>query len=198
MMTGNTASAISQFVKREQIERPAPGMVYADDPKVCEYIAEWTLKKKTAVKAKAGSRSDKAVMRTTSSRGELTQEEQEVLENNRRKLEAEMRKMEASAEEKEIKNRILRGGLGNIRFLESLFYQQLNYAIRQFITLPQNTMDDIVSMVLADGKRARTECVNLQNEMINQIGEATKAGWRKNLKRIESELVKLEDQGKRD
>lgn len=192
-MTGLTLAAINRWIKRDAIEQPTRSAVYSDDERVWEYVNKKAVEARTAVKPKAGNRNDLVSVRRTVGGAELTEEEKEILENNRRKLEAEMRKLEAAADALELKNKILRGGLGNIEFLESLFFEQMNFAIRQFAGLPQKTMDDIVSMVLEDGKAARTECVNLQNDLINKIGESTKRGWDKNIKRIESELTKLGD-----
>lgn len=128
----------------------------------------------------------------------LTPREERLLRNQELKLVAELRKTEASATNMELRNLVARGNLGDIKFLSSLFYQQLNYAIRQFLILPTSTMDDIIALAMEKGESARVDCVNLQNERINQIGEITVKGWDKNIKIAEAELSKLTGGGEKD
>lgn len=200
LLVGVTPDGVRKWLRREKIPTDKLHRFPLSHPKVSKYLHEKQHERRTAVLPPAGTRNDivrkkSAEKRKTHSEhveSTLTAEEQRQLRRNERKLDAEVRKMEAQATSHEIKNQVARGALGDIKFLQSLFYQQLHYAIRQFIVLPQSTMDDIIALVLENGRDARTEAVNLQNEMINQIGRETKRGWEDNLKRIESDLMKLE------
>lgn len=197
-LAGVTPDAVRKWVRSRKITTDKLHRISLSEPKVQAYLKSKQQQRRTAVKPPAGTRND-IVVRKSNRRREpksttddgLSEQERAAVQRNERKLNAEVRKIEAQATAHEIKNQVARGALGDIKFLQSLFHQQLSYAIRQFITLPQGTVDDMIALVLERGKDARTEIVNLQNEMINQIGVNTKEGWETNIKRIESELLKL-------
>lgn len=199
-LAGVTPDAVRKWVRSRSIPTDKMHRISLSNPKVQAYMKSKQQARRTAAKPPAGTRND-IVVRKSRQRQEsqaaagdddgLSERERAAIARNERKLNAEVRKLEAQATAHEIKNQVARGALGDIKFLQSLFYQQLAYAIRQFITLPQGTVDDMIALVLEKGKDARTEVVNLQNEMINQIGVNTKEGWETNMRRIESDLLKL-------
>lgn len=213
LLCGVTPDAVRKFIRREKVETDRLHRVSLSDPAVIQYMTEKSAERRVPGFKPKGARTDVIIRKDDPRRrggsvekpkrpagrpkkqqsvqDMLTEEERWQYNINRRKTEADIRKIEAMAQEKEIKNEILRGGLGDIKFLESVFYQQVHYMVRQFLALPNNTMDGIIARVMEDGKEARTDCINLQNEIINQIGEAAKEGWTAYLKRIESELLKL-------
>lgn len=206
-LCGVTPDAVRKWIRNKEVQTDRYHRVRLSDPAVQKYMTDKQRERLTAAKPPPGTRNDivrkKSAQRTPPPERKqthsehvestLTAEEQRQLHRNERKLDAEVRKLEAQATAHEIKNQVARGALGDIKFLTSLFYQQLHYAIRQFVVLPQGTMDDLIALVLERGKAARTECINLQNEMINQIGLETKRGWEDNMKRIESDLMKLSE-----
>jgi len=199
-LAGVTPDAVRKWLRREKIETDKQHRFSLADPKTQKYIRDRNEEHKTAGgKSRRGHRTDVVIKaddprrdRPGSFKDRLAAEERKQLALNARKAEAEVRKIEAAASNAEIKNQVARGNLGDMKFLQSLFFSSLHSAVRNFLTLPESTIDDIISLVLERGKAARTECINLQNSVINQIGVDTKEGWETNLKRIESDLVRME------
>ena len=110
--------------------------------------------------------------------------------NDRRGL--ELRKLHAQAVGFELKNMMARGELGNIKFIEDLFFTQLSYAINQFLSLPDSIVDDLIASVMADktgGMNARTEVTNMIKDRINTINTGAKNGWIKNIERIKKDFI---------